>query len=168
MKMRTALIPVLVLSLAAASLAIQREVSDAEMVGQSNQIVYGQVVSLTYDYSNPAWPVMTQVQVQVENQFKGQPVARTWFTFPGGVKGEMTMEVSDTPELKVGDEGYFFLYDKAGESLPWLYGWEYGAITIENGVAHSLSFATEGASGHELPASTIESRLNTLLNGEGH
>jgi hypothetical protein len=167
MKTKLAASVALTLLLAGAALAIQREVSDAEMTQRSNQIVYGRVVSLSYDESNPAWPVMTQVLVQVENQYKGQPVASALFTYPGGVKGDMTMEVSDTPSLSVGDEGYFFLYDKAGEALPWLFGWENGAIVVENGLAHSHSFANPGKDGQALPVSRIEARLQTLLNGEG-
>lgn len=155
------------LLLATAALAIQREVSDAEMVQQSDRIVYGRVVEFQYRYDNPNWPVMTEVRLQVESRFKGEPVATTWFTYPGGPKGDMVMEVSDTPELSLGDEGYFFLYAKAGESVPWLYGWENGAITVENGQAHSHSFANPEKTVHTVPASVVEQRILGLLDGRG-
>ncbi len=167
MKTKHAVAAALTLLLATATQALQRDISDAEMARQSDRIVYGRVASLSYDHSNPAWPVMTQVLLQVENQYKGQPVTSTLFTYPGGVKGGMTMKVSDTPALSVGDEGYFFLYDKAGETLPWLYGWENGAILVEDGQAHSHSFANPGKTAHTLPVDQVETRLQVLLNGGG-
>jgi hypothetical protein len=137
------------------------------MVERSGQIVYARVVELQHSYTHPAWPVMTEVRLVVENRFKGQPLASTWFTYPGGPKGDMIMQVSDTPELQVGDEGYFFLYDKPGEAMPWLYGWENGAITVENGQAHSHGFANPGTSAHTLPATAVETRIQDLLDGKG-
>ncbi len=165
--MKKFLMPLLVLGLAAGGTALQRAVSDQEMVDLSQEIVYASVQEITYVYDHPTYPVMTQARLSIEDRYKGSAPGELLVTWPGGIKGEYTMKVSDTPALEPGDEGLFFLYDKEGTEALWLTGWEYGAITVENGMAHSHTFAVDHDDHHHhLPYGTVLARLENLISGE--
>jgi hypothetical protein len=135
---------ILTLSLTVSSFALQRQVNDAELSVQSDLIIHGSVTAVEFVQSEGDFHVLTRLTVDVDRQMKGARADQVQLLVPGGELGEFTVKVSDTPEFKLGDEAIFFLYEKPGYEVHWLYGWEQGALRVEDNqvVARGVSLET--------------------------
>ncbi len=122
----------LTLCVSASAFALQRQVTDLELSNESDLIVHGTVAAVDFIEGDANYHVMTDLTLHVNRHVKGKQQEEIHVLLPGGQVGEFTVKVSDTPEFQVGDEALFFLYEKADYELHWLYGWEQGALRVQD------------------------------------
>jgi hypothetical protein len=58
--------------------------------------------------------IVSQVQLAVEETLKGAPASTLEVVVEGGTLGDLTLRVSDMPEMKAGDRAVFFLAREPG------------------------------------------------------
>lgn len=106
------------LTTASVSLAeSRRPVSIPERFRTADAAVVARVTAVRAAYERNQWGdelIISHTVLAVEESLKGAPGQSVAFDVEGGTVGEMTLRVSDMPEVKVGDRGVFFL--KRGRS----------------------------------------------------
>jgi hypothetical protein len=89
------------------------------------------VVVATASNVSPHWQtnsfgdqlIVSQVGLQVQETIKGAPASFVWLDLEGGTIGDLTLHVSDLPDLKPGERGVFFLDETPnGSHVPHLRG----------------------------------------------
>ncbi len=65
--------------------------------------------------------ILSQIDVAVERTLRGAPRERLTFELEGGRVGDVTLEVSDLPTLRVGERGIFAVRRAADDAswVPW-------------------------------------------------
>jgi len=63
--------------------------------------------------------ILSQIQVAVERTLRGAPRQRLTFELEGGRVGDVTLEVSDLPRLRVGERGIFAVR-RASDDASWV------------------------------------------------
>jgi hypothetical protein len=87
----------------------------------SSRIVVGQVLDVQSRFETNRFGdqlIVSNVLVDVFEILKGPEQARIYVAVEGGTVGDLTLKVSDLPELKAGERAMFFLDDDAGALLP--------------------------------------------------
>ena len=109
---------VALLGASAASFAeSRRPVSIPERFRTADSAVVARITQVNAAYERNEWGdelIVSHTVLAVEEALKGAPGNAVSFDVEGGTVGEMTLRVSDMPEVKVGDRGVFFL--KRGRS----------------------------------------------------
>ena len=82
----------------------------SHLISSSTHIVQGEVVSVESYWKNAQRnSIYTRVMVSIESPIKGEVGNMVEITLRGGSIGEFSEEIEDTPQLKAGDKGIFFL-----------------------------------------------------------
>ena len=115
--MRVACIGVSVCLLSVMAFA-QRE-SDLSQRGREAQLVVGgSVVDVVSRFDTNQWGdqlIVSTAAVEVEETLKGRATSVVRVTFEGGTVGDLTLKVSDIPELQTGNRAVMFLdADRSG------------------------------------------------------
>jgi hypothetical protein len=95
----------------------RRPVSIPDRFRTADSAVVARISKVTPAYERNEWGdelIVSHTVLAVEETLKGAPGNALFFDVEGGTVGEMTLRVSDMPEVKVGDRGVFFL--KRGKS----------------------------------------------------
>jgi hypothetical protein len=103
-----------------------------ELIQKSEAVLMGVITKINCAWADDHSQIYTYVTLDVQDQFKGQPVGEEFVVqIPGGTVGEMTQWVSDTPRLSVGMRVvlHSFMQDNG---YNWIYGWEKGVLQVEN------------------------------------
>ena len=109
-----------VAALAAATVSLaesRRPVSIPERFRTADAAVVARITAVRPAYERNQWGdelIISHTVLAVEEALKGAPGQSVAFDVEGGTVGEITLRVSDMPEVKVGDRGVFFL--KRGRS----------------------------------------------------
>jgi len=121
-----------VLLLPIASMGLLRDLSLSDLVTGADWIIVGKVETMESRWNEAKDYIYTYVTLSVNDYWKNplnQP--RITIQIPGGVVEEITQQVSDTPEFRLGETVVLFLFNQDGQK--WVYGWEKGKFTVENG-----------------------------------
>ena len=101
-------------------------VSLENRVRGSERVVVASVaqVSATYETNDSGDRlIVSHVALRVEEALKGPAADSLAMHLPGGTVGDMTLEVSDLPSVRLGERGVFFLsQDGHGRYVPHLDG----------------------------------------------
>ena len=91
-----------------------------ELVSGADAIYRGHVVSVeSRRIDRPGGPVIrTYVTFVVERTLKGDERAEVVLDFLGGTVGDVTLEVSDVPQFKIGDHDYVFVQGNGRQFCP--------------------------------------------------
>jgi hypothetical protein len=104
----------------------RRPVSIQERFRTADGAVVARITQVKAAYERNQWGdelIVSHTVLAVEEALKGAPGQNLAFDVEGGTVGEMTLRVSDMPEVRVGDRGVFFLkHGRAGEHVPHLRG----------------------------------------------
>ena len=116
------------------SWALLPEMTREELIIDSELIVLATVQEVESAWADDHSQIYTYVRLEISDQFKGAPIGNQLvIQIPGGKVGEITQVTSDTPKnLQVGTEAVIHLFMKE-TGYYWVYGWEKGALTVENG-----------------------------------
>jgi hypothetical protein len=90
----------------------RRPVSIPERFRTADAAVVARISQVKAAYERNQWGdeiIVSHTVLAVEEALKGAPGQSVAFDVEGGTVGEMTLRVSDMPEVKVGDRGVFFL-----------------------------------------------------------
>jgi len=114
-----------------------------ELILRSEGIVLGTVQDVHSAWAEDRSQIFTYVTLEVQDQFKGQPVSREFtIQIPGGTVDEITQWVSDTPTMIVGTKVIVHTFMKE-TGYPWIYGWEKGVLAVEDGVIPEYNMTLE-------------------------
>lgn len=114
--------------------ALLPEMTREELIEKCDGIILGTVQDVRCAWAEDHSQIFTYVNLAIQDQFKGTPVgSQLTIQIPGGTVGEITQWVSDTPTVVVGTTVIIHTFMKE-TGYPWIYGWEKGVLTVENGV----------------------------------
>jgi hypothetical protein len=119
----------LTLVLASASSAVVKKMEIRDLRDASSDIIVGKVMS-----SESAWDgnlIYTYYRVKVLDKVKGTPSEFVTVRVPGGEVEDVTLFVSDTPYLDVGEDAFLFL--KKSDGFHEVTGWYQGKYAIRSG-----------------------------------
>jgi hypothetical protein len=126
----------LVLSLSTPILLLASQNSQAEIAARAKgaeRIVVGKVADVHASFgtnSHGDQLILSQVEVEVLEVLKGSPADVVTVEVEGGTVGDLTLRVSDMPELKAGERAVFFLEGEAtGRSKP--HGRGHGILKLD-------------------------------------
>lgn len=104
----------------------RRPVTIQERFRTADSAVVARIAQVRAAYERNEWGdelIVSHTVLSVEEALKGAPGNAVSFDVEGGTVGEMTLRVSDMPEVKVGDRGVFFLKrGRSGAHVPHLRG----------------------------------------------
>lgn len=113
----------LVLSLSAPILLLASQNPRADIPARAKgaeRIVVGKVADVRASFGTNAHGdqlIISQVDVEVLDVLKGSPADAVTVEVEGGTVGDLTLRVSDMPELKPGERAVFFLEGEAAGRL---------------------------------------------------
>jgi hypothetical protein len=115
-----------------ASFGLLRDLSLRDLVTGADWIVVGKVETMESRWNDARDYIYTYVTLSVSDYWKN-PLSQPMLTIqiPGGTVEDISQRVTDTPDFRVGETVILFLFNQDGER--WVYGWEKGKFTIENG-----------------------------------
>lgn len=119
---------------ASPSWAILAETSLEDLVRMSDHIVGAKVQSIRSEWNDDQTQIFTTVTIQVGNVYSGRVADSSTVTVvvPGGVVGNLAMEVEHAPTFAVGEEVVLFLTDVDSKTCR-VSGWEAGKFTVKAG-----------------------------------
>lgn len=121
------------LLLAGSSSALLTELTKEDLIVNSEAIVLGTVRTVECAWNAEHTSIYTYVTVDVSDQFKGESVgSELLIQVPGGTADGIVQKVSDTPTFVPGMNVIIHTFMKE-TGYPWVYGWEKGVLTVENG-----------------------------------
>jgi hypothetical protein len=98
----------------------------ADRAKGADSVVVAQVEQVEAVFERNQWGdelIVSNVSLLVEEAIKGTPPGRVRLALEGGTVGDLTLQVSDLPELRPGDRAVFFLKRGAdARSVPHLRG----------------------------------------------
>lgn len=116
---------------AAPANAIVPHMTTVELADASKSIVHGRVISLVPHWNDERTTILTRVTVDPIQYMKGEPGGEPIvFEMPGGVVGELGLDVSDVPHFEVGEEVVLFLRSEYFRVV----GWWQGKLSVKGGV----------------------------------
>jgi len=99
-----------------------------ELVDASDRIVVARVVSVQAAWDPSHHKILSTIDVDIEETWKGEPVGRTRLVQPGGTVGEIEMSVGGTPRFSPGEKAVLFLH---GRARPQVVGMSQGKRALE-------------------------------------
>ncbi len=100
-----------------------------ELTTESAKIVLGHVTAIDYQWQDQSRKTIeTKLTISVEQYIKGSGGSTITVTQLGGTMGDLTMEISGTPQFDVGDEVLFFLLEHQGKY--WIHSIALGAFSV--------------------------------------
>ncbi len=128
------LLTVLILAAPSPAWAILAETSFEDLVRMSDHIVQAKVQSIRSEWNEDRTQIFTTVTIQVGDVYSGRIAdsATVTVVVPGGIVGNLAMEVEHAPVFVVGEEVVLFLTDVDSKSCR-VSGWEAGKFTVKAG-----------------------------------
>ena len=132
-----------ILAIAGTSAALLPEMTKEELIANSEAIVLGTVRDVQCAWAEDRSSIYTYVTLDIGDQFMGKSVGNELVVqIPGGRVGDIIQKVSDTPTLTPGME--IILHTFMQETgYPWIYGWEKGVLTVEQGTVLNYMMTLE-------------------------
>jgi hypothetical protein len=160
------LVLVLLLSNSAWALLI-RPYGAADLYGEAERIVVGQVVEQRSFWNNEKDRIYTEFTVRVERIEKGREVPVVVVRILGGAVDHQELVVSGTPTFQPGERVLLFLKDR-GEFHA-VVGMHYGkwSVVSRNGVDHVVPGAAPAPGMEPEVMTTLEELLKDGRNGGG-
>jgi hypothetical protein len=90
-----------------------RAMSLAELVTAADQIVVAKVVSVNAAWDPAHRKILSSIEVEIEESWKGAANGFVTIVQPGGTVGEIEMTVHGMPKFTVGDRSLLFLQGRA-------------------------------------------------------
>ena len=119
------------MALPGTALATVEELSLEELVNRAALIVRGTVIATSAQWDADHSRIYTYVTLRPIEYVKGAARAGDLlFAVPGGTAGGVTLQVSDVPVFREGEETVVFLQDEYFQVV----GWRQGKYTVEQGV----------------------------------
>lgn len=140
---RLSLLATLVLIQFPAANAILAEVTIPELVQMADYIVEAEALSTSSSWSDDRSQIFTTVQLRNQKSYAGHLIDSSLITvlLPGGIVGDVAMDVEHTPNFKVGEKVIVFLTATGGSRYR-VSGWEAGKFTVENGRVRENGLST--------------------------
>jgi len=133
--MRTAVAFLVVCSVAATMTVSASNEAPTDIPGRAKgaqKVVVATVSSVRGRFATNQWGdqlIVSDAVVDVEETLKGTPAPSLFLTVEGGSVGDLTLTVSDMPELEPGQRGVFFLEERGGTHV--LHGREQGLLRVD-------------------------------------
>ncbi len=120
--------------LAQPAAAVMIEQTVADLVGNSSDIISGEVLTMESWWNESKTFILTTVTIQVNELQKGALAVPSTVTVvvPGGKVGSTGLGVEHAPQFEVGEEVIVFLTPLEGTDYR-VTAWEQGKYTLENG-----------------------------------
>jgi hypothetical protein len=90
-----------------------RAMTLAELVTAADQIVVAKVVSVNAAWDSAHRKILSSIEVEVEESWKGSTSGFVTIVQPGGTVGEIEMTVHGMPKFEVGERSLLFLHGRA-------------------------------------------------------
>jgi len=102
------------------SAATVRPITFEELVSEAVIITRGEVIGVRAEWRDRGndSPIVTRVTVRVEQTLKGDATPQLELEFLGGTIGNLTLEVSDSPQFKVGERDFLFINNAGHPTSP--------------------------------------------------
>jgi hypothetical protein len=114
-----------------------------ELVGQSEAVVHGRVVSVHVAWDADHASIWTHYEVQVDDSLKGTPGALVAIQEPGGELDGLRMEIVGAPRYAVGEEVIVFAAQTPGGLRTC--GWGQGRFVVDGEVGQKRVRNDRGA-----------------------
>ncbi|MDQ6654879.1 MAG: hypothetical protein M3Y80_03585 [Verrucomicrobiota bacterium] len=103
-----------------------------QLVGQAQLIFQGSVTDVKSQWIGEGAQrhIVTYVTFQIEDSLKGDAGSSYTIRMLGGTVGDQTMEVSDSPKFKVGDDDILFVENNGSQFIP-LVGIMHGRFHVQ-------------------------------------
>ena len=98
-----------------------------ELVVSSDRIVLARVVSVGTAWDASHRKILSTIDVDIEETWKGEPASRTSIVQPGGTVGDIEMAVGGMPRFASGERALLFLH---GGVRPQIVGMSQGKRTL--------------------------------------
>ena len=99
-----------------------------ELVASSDQIVVAKVISVGAAWNSSHSKILSTIDVDIEQTWKGEPASRISLVQPGGAVGDIEMTVGGMPGFAPGEHALLFL---RGHARPQVVGMSQGKRTLE-------------------------------------
>ena len=113
-------------------MGLLRDLSLQDLTTGADWIIVGKVETMESRWNDAHDYIYTYVTLSVSDYWKNpqnQPMLT--IQIPGGIVDDIGQHVTDTPYFRIGETVVLFLFNQDGQK--WVYGWEKGKFTVENG-----------------------------------
>ncbi len=99
-----------------------------ELVEASDRIVVAKVTSVKAAWDSSHRKILSTIEVDIEQTWKGEPTGRSIIVQPGGTIGDLEMSVGGMPRFAPGERALLFLH---GRVRPQVVGMSQGKRALE-------------------------------------
>lgn len=125
------------------SQALLPDFTKEQLIQQAEGIILGTVQASYAAWTDDHTMIYTYVTLQVQDQFKGQPVGlQMVLQIPGGQVGDISGRVSDAPTFSVGQKVIVHTFMQ-NTGYNWVYGWVKGVLNVEGEVIPAYQMTIE-------------------------